>query len=227
MIALIPAKGFSQRIPNKNRTLIAQKPLLGWTIEALQKSELVSDIYVSSESPEIEQISIDFGATPHSRPAHLCNPETPIRPVIQEFLVNQPQLEHEQTLLVVLPTAALITNQSIMGAYKAVKHHQDKHVCAFSCVSYGHPIERSFSIKDGSLVRRFPEIDVLAQTQNFEKSFHDAGTFYLGTREFFLSQYTVFDGHGLPIIIPGYEGLDVDWPEDLVVLEALLRSKYF
>lgn len=224
MIALIPAKGSSERIPNKNKTLIAGKPLLGWTIEALKESQLVSSIYVSSESIEIEKITIEFGAIPHRRPVHLCNPKTPIRPVVQEFLLNQPLLENEQKILVVLPTAALITPELIETAYKAIEDHPDQYACAFSCVSYGHPIERSFTIKDGSLVRRFPDVDVLAQTQNFETSFHDAGTFYLGTRDFFLSQHTVFDGHGLPVVVPGYEGLDVDWPEDLVVLEALIKA---
>ena len=226
MITLIPAKGFSQRIPNKNRTLIEDKPLLGWTIEALTKSEFVSDIYVSSECPTIKQIAAEFGAIPHQRSTNLCNPETPLRPVIQEFLLNKPQLEHEQKILVVLPTAALITEKSIKEAYKAVEHHQDEFACAFSCVSYGHPIERSFTISDGSLVRRFPEIDLLAQTQSFEPSFHDAGTFYLGTRAFFLSEHTVFDGCGLPVVIPAYEGLDLDWPEDLVMLEALMNASH-
>ena len=223
MIALIPAKGTSTRIPNKNKTLIANKPLLGWTIEALRKSSLISEIYITSESLEIEQIATDFGAIPHRRPTSLCDPETPLRPVIQEFLLNQPQLENEQTILVVLPTAALVTDQSIKKADRAIEACREKYACAFSCVSYGHPIERSFVIQEQRAIRRFSEVNMLAQTQEFEPSFHDAGTFYLGTRDYFLSRHTIFDGYGIPIVVPAYEGLDVDWPEDLVILEALIN----
>ena len=61
-IAIIPARGGSKRIPNKNITPFMGKPMIQWTIEAALKSEIFEDVLVSTDSPKIAEISKDSGA---------------------------------------------------------------------------------------------------------------------------------------------------------------------
>lgn len=68
MVALIPARGGSERIPRKNIKLMAGKPMIAWTIEACLKSKYISRTFVSTEDKEIKDISIQFGAEVIDRP---------------------------------------------------------------------------------------------------------------------------------------------------------------
>ncbi len=73
IIAIVPARGGSKRIPKKNIIYFAGKPLIAWTIEQAMSSNLISDVYVSSDSQEILSIAINYGAIPIIRPKELSN----------------------------------------------------------------------------------------------------------------------------------------------------------
>lgn len=68
MISLIPARGGSKRIPRKNIKMLAGKPMIAWTIEASLKSKYISRTFVSTEDPEIKEISLKYGAEVIDRP---------------------------------------------------------------------------------------------------------------------------------------------------------------
>ena len=61
-IAIIPARGGSERIKKKNILDFFGKPLIAWTIEAAIKSELFQKVLVSTEDEEIAEISLELGA---------------------------------------------------------------------------------------------------------------------------------------------------------------------
>src|SRR5258706_5229330 len=62
IIAIIPARGGSKRIPKKNVIDLAGKPMIAWTIEAAIKSKYISRVVVSTDDHEIAAISKSFGA---------------------------------------------------------------------------------------------------------------------------------------------------------------------
>lgn len=62
VIAVIPARGGSKRIPNKNIIDFYGKPMIAWTIEAAIKSNLFDEILVSTDDEEIAQIAREYGA---------------------------------------------------------------------------------------------------------------------------------------------------------------------
>jgi N-acylneuraminate cytidylyltransferase len=67
-IAIIPARGGSKGIPNKNIKLVNGKPLVAWSIEQALNSKYIDDVYVSSDSKQILDISIEYGAKGIIRP---------------------------------------------------------------------------------------------------------------------------------------------------------------
>lgn len=62
IIAVIPARGGSKRIPGKNIIDFEGKPLIAWTIEAAKQSGLFDKIVVSTDSSEIASVSKEYGA---------------------------------------------------------------------------------------------------------------------------------------------------------------------
>ena len=72
IIALIPARGGSKRLPRKNVLPLNGKPLIGWTIDAAKGSNYVDEVFVSTDDVEIADIASKYGANvPGLRPAHL------------------------------------------------------------------------------------------------------------------------------------------------------------
>ena len=60
---LITARSGSKRLPNKNLKVLCGKPLIAWTIEAARNSRFIREIYVSTDSEEIAEISTKYGAS--------------------------------------------------------------------------------------------------------------------------------------------------------------------
>jgi len=74
IVAIIPAKGNSQRLPNKNILDINGKPMLYYAIKACQDSQYNIEPWVSSDSDEILRIASLYGAKTHKRDEALSQP---------------------------------------------------------------------------------------------------------------------------------------------------------
>ena len=63
VLAIIPARGGSKRIPKKNIIDFQGKPMIAWTIEAAIKSACFDEILVSTDDDEIAEIAKNYGAS--------------------------------------------------------------------------------------------------------------------------------------------------------------------
>lgn len=84
IVAVIPARGGSERVPNKNIRDFHGKPLIAWSIETALKSASLDRVIVSTDNEEIATIARAHGAeAPFLRPAHLAEPTIGIEPTLQ------------------------------------------------------------------------------------------------------------------------------------------------
>lgn len=73
ILAIIPARGGSKRLPGKNMLPLAGKPLIAWTIEAAKKSKYIKTVCVSTDCEELKEIALKWGAeVPFIRPTELA-----------------------------------------------------------------------------------------------------------------------------------------------------------
>ena len=91
-VAIIPARGGSKRLKGKNIYPLLGKPLMVYTIEALQACDFVDEIFVSSDDEAILEVGRQAGATALKRPAQLADDSTPkivaIRQAVEDALVE-------------------------------------------------------------------------------------------------------------------------------------------
>jgi CMP-N,N'-diacetyllegionaminic acid synthase len=73
IVAIIPARGGSKGVPYKNIRPLANKPLIAHSILDAKEAHLVDRIYVTTDNPEISQVSTDYGASIIHRPTELAN----------------------------------------------------------------------------------------------------------------------------------------------------------
>ena len=127
-IALIPARGGSNRVPRKNIREFNGKPLIAWSIAAAQSSGLFERIIVSTDDEEIGSISKEYGAeVPFKRPPELSNDFTGTDAVVShalDWLVEQKFVP--DFICCIYPTAPFsLARQSFkcLMRYTKVKHH--------------------------------------------------------------------------------------------------------
>jgi len=87
ILALIPARGGSKSIKNKNLRVLGKKPLLAYAIEPALKLDLIDRVIVSSDDEEIIDKALHYGAdAPFTRPGELAKDNVPDRLVFQQAL---------------------------------------------------------------------------------------------------------------------------------------------
>jgi CMP-N,N'-diacetyllegionaminic acid synthase len=91
VLALIPARGGSKGLPNKNVLDCAGKPLIEWTISAALGASAIDDVLVSTDADDIAAVSRRAGASvPFLRPAELAGDESSMLDVSQACLGDTP-----------------------------------------------------------------------------------------------------------------------------------------
>lgn len=90
ILGLIPARGGSKGVPNKNIKMINGKPLIVWTIERAKQSRLLDKIIVSTESEAIAKIARENGAKVLKRPEYLATDTASTQDVMVHALQNYP-----------------------------------------------------------------------------------------------------------------------------------------
>ena len=109
-IAIIPARGGSRAIENKNIRNFCGKPLIAWTIEVAKASSKIDRVLVSTDSPEIAEIALFYGAeVPFIRPSEIAQADTPIEPVMRHAYewVNNKDSYQADSLVLLFPTNPL------------------------------------------------------------------------------------------------------------------------
>ena len=109
VIAVIPARLGSKRIPKKNIRLLNGKPLVEYVIQAAVQAGCFDEIYVNSESEILEEIATKNGVKFYKRPIELCEDNVGSDLFVYDFVQNVPC----DTIVQILPTSPFITPEQI------------------------------------------------------------------------------------------------------------------
>lgn len=119
VICIIPARGGSKGIPNKNIKLFNGKPLIEWTINSALKSKLISKVIVSSDSQKILSISKKLGAETVLRPKNISGDFATTESAIKHYIKNTK--ESFDTIVLLSPTSPIRKIKDIDNAIKEFK----------------------------------------------------------------------------------------------------------
>lgn len=137
-IAIIPARGGSKRIPNKNIIDFFGKPLIAYTIESALKTNLFDKIIVSTDSPKIASISKKFGAdVPFLREKHNDDYSnvSQVTTYVLEELYSRYKIKYE-TVVQLMPNCPIRSHKEILLSYKNfISNNYDFQI---SCFKFGY-----------------------------------------------------------------------------------------
>ncbi|GGD72398.1 pseudaminic acid cytidylyltransferase [Lacimicrobium alkaliphilum] len=226
-IAIIPARGGSKRIPDKNIRDFCGKPLIAYSIQAALKADLFDKVIVSTDSEKVANVALGHGAeVPFIRPAELSDDYTGTSAVVVHAIQECQRMGLSPELVCcIYATAPLIQQQYLQRGFKALRTQAEKHY-AFSVTEFAFPVQRALIQSDnGGIQPMFPEY-IGKRSQDLPVALHDAGQFYWGRSEAFLASKKVFAPHSVPIILPHYLVQDIDTLDDWQRAELLYRAYY-
>lgn len=224
-VAVIPARGGSQRIPRKNIRLLNGKPLLAYSIEVAKASGLFDRIIVSTDDDEIAQVAQEYGAeTPFMRPRDLADHMTGTTPVMQHALrtlIEQSTLEGVKApthACLIYATCPLLSKEDLQQGFDALPNA----TFCFSACTFDFPIQRALHIdENGQLAPMFPE-HIAKRSQDLTEAIHDAGQFYWASVRDWLDDGVIFSDKSKPIMLPRHRIQDLDTEEDWQRLTQLM-----
>jgi len=224
-VAIIPARGGSQRIPRKNIKLFNGEPMIAHSIRAARASGAFDQVVVSTDDAEIADVARHYGAdVPFMRPADLADAFTGTAAVIQHALCTLDALDQRFDYACCLyATAPLLQACYLRQGLEVLQAAAEKSY-AFSVCSFGFPVQRALLIdSDGSLGAMHPEFRSV-RSQDLPVAYQDAGQFYWGRSDAWLRGDTVFSELSLPVILPRHLVQDIDSPEDWLRAEYLYAA---
>lgn len=223
-IAVIPARGGSKRIPKKNIKLFCGKPIITYAIEAAFNSDVFDHVVVSTDDAEIAEVARKAGAeVPFVRPKELSDDHTPTVPVIGhaiDWMINNRGAVG--VVCCIYSTAPFVTADDIRRAYSRLL---DEHVTGyvFTATSFPFPIQRAFRIREDGHCEMFHPEHYNTRSQDLEDAYQDAGQFYWGSAESYLSNKKFFANDSKPYLIPRYRVQDIDTMQDWTRAEIMWR----
>ena len=220
VVAIIPARGGSTRIPRKNARDFNGRPMISWPLEACKALDAISHRVVSTDDEELARIARESGATTViDRPAELATETAGTAPVIKHA-IEELGTSDDALVMCLYPTATL-TPPLISEALELARENPDKFVVTVG--RHRSPHERSLRRLEGGLMSLTSPDHLLTRTQNLPQRYFDAGKLYVARASVWKARETMMEKPFVPFYLPDWAAVDIDEPNDWPVAEALHR----
>lgn len=214
VLAVIPARAGSKGIPNKNIRIIGNHPLIYYSISNAIHSEKITDVIVSTDSPEVRIIAQQMGVQVHWRDKSLCGDAVTLDAVIFDAIPKDVEWDYVVTMQPTSPTLRVATLDAAIQY--AIENDLDTLISAINAPHL------SWGVKDG---RKVPNYTERLNRQYLPPCYMETGAFFVSKASIitpesrFGTKVDVFE-------VPEDESQDVDTFEDLrSVSSTLSRQK--
>lgn len=229
ILALIPARGGSKRLPGKNIRQLDGKPLIEWSIRVAQAVPEISDVLVSTDDINIAEVAKKSGAmVPWLRPAELATDTATSSDVALHALdYYERKFGRVDGLLLLQPTSPFRTKETVVRGVQLFEVQQRRRVIGVSPVKM-NPIW-NFKIDNELLKPLTDNNNSQHLSQNVSKIYAPNGSFYLIAPDDLRADRSFYGGEMAPLVIDRmWESLDIDTEEDWQWAEFqldLIRAK--
>lgn len=219
VIAIIPARGGSKRLPRKNILPLDGVPLLSRVIRNAQNSRIFDDIIVSSEDSEILNVALKEGVIAHSRPLELAADQATVVDTCIEVL----KVYQSTVFCCIYATAAMISEKSLLSSAEKFFSAADSNVLMGVSKYNYHPVQALAVDGDGNAKLLFPQFKNL-QSQLYPPVRVSNGTFYWAKVDTFLKEKTFYSQSLALFDVPDCEVCDIDTKDDYLKLVEQFKS---
>lgn len=217
VLALIPARGGSKGIKNKNIIDIGGKPLISYTVNAARKSRYVDDVVVSTDSKAIAEAALQYGAEiPFLRPAKLASDTAK---TLDAVLYTVDKLgkagRYYDILLLLQPTSPLRTSSDIDRALELFEEVSEMPLASVSEAECSPILMRT--LHDGYELKKLIEINSTIRRQDMPKVYRVNGSLYINKINE-LNEHTSFNDNMVGYVMAPEHSVDIDGYADMELI---------
>lgn len=226
VLGVIPARGGSKGIPNKNLAPLGGRPLLAYTADAALGSRRVTRTVVSTDDPAIANAARGLGLeVPFTRPDALAGDDTLMLPVLQHALQMVRAGGFQPDAVVLLqPTSPLRRAEHIDAAIALLEESGSDSVV--SVVEVPHHFNPASVMRlEGDRLRPFLDAPSVTRRQDKPRVMARNGPAVLAIRAATIDAGSLYGDHCRPLLMGPEESLDIDTPWDLVLAECVLSRR--
>lgn len=230
-LCVILARGGSKGIPKKNIVDVCGKPLIHYTIKAALKSNIFSEIVVSTDCKKIANIAIKEGAkVPFTRPDNLSGDQIWSRDALKHAVLESEKVYNKMYDYVMeLPCVApLRTEKHIVDVYNKILKTKADSVVSVVDISknHMHPIRMKRITNDilYSFCQEYPENEC-SRRQDLESCYVRNGAIFAMTRKCIVEDFSRVGKVCRPYVMQDYESINIDTELDLKIARILIEEK--
>ncbi len=227
VIAIIPARGGSKGLPQKNVLNLNGKPLIAYTIEAALRAEQIERVIVTTDDMNIAKIAKEYGAeVPFIRPEYLASDMASAVDVYihaVEFLMQE-GIEIEK-FMVLLPTAPLRTERHINSAMELFE--KEKAETLISMKEAETPVTWYYKMDATKRVENagYGEGDAIANRQMNKTLYVPNGAIYILDYHLLKEKRTYYSMNTVAYIMSAKDSIDIDTKLDFEFAEYIMSKK--
>lgn len=217
IVAMIPARLGSKRVPKKNLRMLGDKPLIAYVTETAKASGVFDEVYINSEADVFAKIADEYGVSFYKRPSSLASDQTNNDQFLTDFCENV----EADIVIQILPTSPFLTVEEITTFVQKMKDESLETLVSvvdhqIAAVYQGNEVnfsknEPHISSQDMVPVSSYATVLMGYQTATFLKNINKYGFAYHGGN----SKVAYFP-------IKGFSTVDIDNEEDFELAEAVL-----
>ena len=222
ILALIPARGGSKRLPGKNIRIFGGKPLIVWSIDVARGIPEICDILVSTDDISIAKVARDAGVmVPWLRPAELADDfASSVDVALHAVDWYEKENGLVDGLLFLQPTSPFRSRETLLQGIEIFSSHNYRSVLGVSPAA-SHPFW-CFHV-EGEVVRPYIDTEgMLLRSQDLPPAYVVNGVFYLLSPEKLRGNNSFYSKDMLPLIINNpVEYVDIDTELDWKMAEIM------
>lgn len=224
IIAIIPARGGSKGIPNKNIIDLCGKPLIAHSILAAQQSQYIDTILVSTDSEHIQSVALEYGAcAPFLRPAELSSDTAKtIDCMLHTIDYMKNHGETYDCVVLLQPTQPIRKEHDIDNAIAQLLDSPFNSLVSV-CPVEEHPILMRTITKEGTL-QSLLNTSSTVRRQDFPDVYKVNGSIYVNRINEHFNTSTSLNDNELPYIMDRSYSIDIDSFDDLEKARNYLNS---
>jgi CMP-N,N'-diacetyllegionaminic acid synthase len=218
-VAVIPARGGSTRLKDKNVRLLGGKPLIRWMVETVIATNEFDDVYVSTDSDKIFDAVKDLPVKRHFRPEKNATVQATALNAMLDMMNDIPKYD---VFGYFLPTCPFFKSESIKQGISMLSEDVDSVV---SVSYYEEPIQLACIKKGDNIIPVFDNLTAgLTNSKFIQKYVKPNGGFYISHWDKLLENKNFFKGNVKGVVIPNDLLVDIDYEHDLQMAELLYQN---
>ena len=218
IVALIPTRGGSKGIKNKNIIDLCGKPLISYTIQAALESKYIDKVIVSTDSQEIADVAIKYGAeVPFLRPGELASDTSKTIDAVMHAVGELEKRKEQYDILILLQaTQPLRTADDIDSAIELFIKNKGQSLVSVSPVEDNPILIRT--IDNLGRMNSILPMKSTCRRQDMPLYYRVNGCIYINLISE-LDLNTSFNDNKIPYIMPKERSVDIDEIKDLLIAQ--------